>query len=389
MPNVLIAPPIQAIIARYQEKILNLHYSPQTPIETLESRLTAAILLQNADSTLIEKAKEFIRRTSTTKEEGLSQLMNLAAQVQAWEQFEICSVYTNLAGSHVEYKIGVLKQGGRELIHLHALYNMQGNNCCYVSQTPPLIRVIGDPILHRPGRRFPDNPTKAEVAELEKQVAIAKEVLVKTSGAGIAANQCREIEDPYQFSVVGVDHNNPDHVKGVERRYPGVRFPNAMVMLNPTVVNRSEETQPFKHACLSVPSPNKCEVLSPQQMTVEYTDPTLIDRATYQRTKKVVTLSGTDAVVLWHEMRHILEGVTYVDAALDSLSKSDLRLFEASINAELVRRKNHPVIPELTVPPFHVTVAVDQGSGKLDEAALSEALPKFTTETLHGLLSRC
>jgi hypothetical protein len=64
---------------------------------------------------------------------------------------------------------------------------------------------------------------------LFNQIAHAKAVLIQTGGAGIAANQCVAIEKPYCFTIVGVFYDILAHAIGVESRYPGTRFSNAMI----------------------------------------------------------------------------------------------------------------------------------------------------------------
>jgi len=51
------------------------------------------------------------------------------------------------------------------------------------------VRRDGDPILHKPGHLFPADPTGEERAELYRQIEMPKRHLIKSNGAGIAANQ--------------------------------------------------------------------------------------------------------------------------------------------------------------------------------------------------------
>ena len=45
-----------------------------------------------------------------------------------------------------------------------------------------------------------------------------------------------------------------------------------------------------------------------------------------------------DAVVLWHEMNHILDGKTYIDTAFTSLTPEDLTKFKKIVADESNRR---------------------------------------------------
>ncbi|MBA2656394.1 MAG: peptide deformylase [Tatlockia sp.] len=383
MPKIKATESMQGIFNEFADKIVNPNYYPNTAIETLKSRMTALCCLGSDDSDLVTKASTYIKRTSTMQDNDLHQLKSFAASIKEWRELEICSVYKNDLGSFVEYKLSVITAKGKELIHRHALYNEQEGKCYFVSQSLPLVRVIGDPVLHRPGELFPAKPSALQLAELNRQIEVARAILVETSGAGIAGNQCATIESPYRFAIVGVFKENQAHVQGVAKRYPGVRFPDAVIMVNPVIVDRSEKMQNFKHACLSVPSPNRCEVQSPQELTVNYLDPN------QDMAQVCTTLTGIDAVALWHEMNHIIEGKTYIDTALATLKPIELAKFRKIIFVELLRRSLETVIPDLTVPPFYFTIVVNkEGQAQLDEAILKEVLPKFTNETLIGFLKQ-
>lgn len=249
----------------------------------------------------------------------------------------------------------------------------------------PLIRIIGDPVLHRPGIQFPQTPTPAQQQELERQIEHAKSVLIKTSGAGIAANQCAGIEHPYRFTIVGVFNDIPEHAMGVDRRYPNTKFPQAKIMVNPIITAASAETRCFNHGCLSVPCANRCTVKSPIEISVTYQDPT------EAMGLKQVTYRDVDAVVLWHELTHILDGKTYMDVAFESLPLEDLNQFQNMLYSEFQRRQveEYEHFPDLTVPPFHLTIKMnDAGVPNLDSKELANVLPKMTDETLRGLLNQ-
>ncbi|CAM2960291.1 peptide deformylase [Legionella worsleiensis] len=371
------------IFSEFKNKVLDTSYYPIHPLETLKARLTAAWLLQSSDFETVRQAKTFILKTSLFKEDDLLRLEQLASQVQSWDELQICSTYTNTQGIFLEYKLLVTTEEYKQELHFHAQYKTLDKICCFVSQTTPLIRVTGDPILQKPGIYFPDHATLEQQEELTKQIEHAKSVLIQTGGAGIAANQCAAIQNPYRFTIVGVFHDIPEHTSGVAQRYPGTKFPQAMVMVNPIITAVSKETQKFNHACLSVPCPNRCTVISPIEMSVTYKDPLDALRV------KEVTLTGVDAVVLWHELTHIIDGKTYMDVTFDSLAIEDLIEFKEMMYLEIQRRQNesYAEVPEISIPPFHFSVKVSAcGSVKLDSKELAEVLPKMTNETLSGLL---
>lgn len=377
----------QDFFPEFKNKVLDPLYSPTQPLETLKARLTAVWLFQDKDANIVSQAKSFIKKTSVSKEQDLIRLEQFAAQVKSWDALEACSTYENIVGIFLEYKLTFTTlDKDTQTVHFHAHYEMQDILCCFISQTTPLIRVTGDPILQKPGILFPENATQAQQQELAKQMALAKAVLIQTSGAGIAANQCAAIEAPYRFTIVGVFYDIQEHVIGVGRRYPGVKFPPAMMMVNPIITSVSKEKQSFNHACLSVPCANRCSVMSPMEITVRYQDPLEELRQTE------ILLSGIDAVVLWHELTHIIDGKTYMDVTFEKLSIEELRLFQSMGQTEMLRRQNasHNQILSLTVPPFHFSVKIGDTAGalRLDKDELTEVLPKMTKETLSGLLQQ-
>lgn len=249
----------------------------------------------------------------------------------------------------------------------------------------PLIRIVGDSVLHQPGIPFPKHPNSHELLELNKQIDVAKDTLIRTGGAGIAANQCAQIDTPYCFAIVGVFYEIPTHIEAVTGRYPNSNFPQAQIIVNPRVINSSEKMQSFNHACLSIPCANRCEVKSPQQLVVQFQDPL---RDMLLVTKEYEDL---DAVVLWHELNHILEGNTYLDTVFASLTQKELLLFKSLLKNELDNRRDVGACSceSLSGPPFYFTVKLnEQMKSQLVEQQLEKLLPQVNDELLRGLLER-
>ncbi|MFC3908829.1 peptide deformylase [Legionella dresdenensis] len=373
----------QNIFKAFEDKVLDLTYYPTQPLETLKVRLTAVWLLQQPDLALIEYAEALINRTSHSKEVDLLWMKEFSSQIKSWGNLNICSTYNNPAGTFLEYKLSFTAlDGNKKSLHFHALYEIRDKRCYFVSQAQPVIRVIGDPILHQPGIPFPEDATAEQHLELSGQIEHAKSVLIQAGGAGIAANQCAAIARPFRFAIVGVFYDSPEHVSGVEKRYPGTTFPAAVIMVNPIIISVSQETQNFNHACLSVPCPNRCAVKSPVEISVAYQDPAK------NMQSQQVTLKGVDAVVLWHELTHILDGKTYMDVTFENLPLDDLAQFQKMVDEELYKRQKEEFtyLPQLTVPPFYFSVKMEQnGTTKLDINELANVLPRMAEETLDGL----
>ena len=168
-------------------------------------------------------------------------------------------------------------------------------------------------------------------------------------------------------------------------RYPNTIFPKARTMVNPELITVSKEMQNFNHACLSMPCQNKCEVSSPHTITVRYQDPN-------QGMEFIIlTLADIDAVVLWHELTHILDGKTYIDITLESLATNDINHIQDMIMKEQQRRLiNEKVIPQLPELEFQITVSKDNaGISRLNKTELSKVLPQMTDSVLSGFLNRC
>lgn len=373
-------------LAEFKTRILADSYYPTTPLDTLKARLIAASLLQSNDKELVGKATALIVNTSRFKEDDLKRLVQFSTELKSWDELEICSAYANTYGSFLEYKLSfTLLNEQKQQVHYHALYKTENNHCIFVSQTPPLIRLTGDPVLQRPGILFPEAPTPEQEHELARQIELAKRALIQTSGAGIAANQCAAIKNPYCFTIVGIFHDIPEHVDGVAKRYPNTEFPEAKIMVNPVITAKSTETQQFNHACLSVPCPNKCAVKSPLEMVVKYRD-----HLDDMREKEEI-YRGTKAVVLWHEYMHIGEGKTYMDVTFESLPPKDLVQFQEMLAKEIRHRHeaSHAQIPELTASSYHVTVEIyGKGKLRLNQKELTEVLPKMSEDTLTGLFTQ-
>ena len=111
----------QRIFNEFKEKIVDTSYHPTNPIETLKARLTATWLLQDTNPHIVKQAEAFLQKTSTFKEGDLSRLQQLASQIKTWDELDICSTYTNIAGLFLEYKLSFTNvDDHKQVIHSHA-----------------------------------------------------------------------------------------------------------------------------------------------------------------------------------------------------------------------------------------------------------------------------
>ena len=244
------------------------------------------------------------------------------------------------------------------------------------------VRVIGDEVLAAAGSLFPLEPTPAEIEKLKLQIEIARDLLIATGGAGIAANQCAGIEDPYRFAIVSVYWGNAAHKANVSRRYPGAKFPEAILMVNPEVISASVEVQTFRHGCLSVPGGCRGDIQTPKTITVRYYGLSEEDQLLQQEQ----TMSELEAVVLQHELNHILLGDTYIDCCLHAFDQGELEEFMAILKMI----ENSDMAAKLDDKFYHIVKQLDDGGApKLLPAVLEAVLRQaMTPETKAGLLAR-
>lgn len=388
LKNLTTSASVKIIFDKYVPMVLNPYFFPATAVETLYSRATACYLMSSHREGFNEndaaEAQSLISRTSKDPDD-LGRLKTLSENVTHWEEVTVCSINHKVDTTHLEYKLAYDEQNKRQMRHVVGRFVMENNQCKFIDQKAPVIRVIGDPILQHEGILFPNDPTPEQLKELKEQIKIAKEALIETGGGGIAANQCAGLENPYQFTIVGVFNDDPTHVANVGRRYPGVQFPDATIMINPKVLKSSEETMTFPHACLSVPGDLRAVIKNSREITVAY--------HTFNQQGEIVpaqkTVRDMDAVVLNHELNHIIRGKVYLDCCLAELSSYDLLNLNSQIKRELKRRRNADGYTDLTHHEFRRIVDIDEsGETKLNKEVLSQALEFCTTQTLQGLSMR-
>ena len=125
------------IFDEYREKVLDRQFYPKNPEETLKSRLTAVFLLGNGNFNEKYFAENFIKQTSHFHKEDFQRLSALSKRITYWESLNI--IKTEKRGSHdtCEYKLLVLTDKGREIIHQDAAYTIDFDKCKFISQAAP------------------------------------------------------------------------------------------------------------------------------------------------------------------------------------------------------------------------------------------------------------
>ena len=144
------------------------------------------------------------------------------------------------------------------------------------------ILIIPDPVLRRVAE-----PVTAVDDRIKSLADDMLETMYAAPGIGLAAPQIGISERLVVLDVATEDDAEPA----------------PMVLINPEIVARSEETSVYEEGCLSIPEYTE-DVERPARVTVRY-----LDREGAERT---VDADGLLATCLQHEIDH-LNGVLFVD----------------------------------------------------------------------------
>jgi len=166
----------------------------------------------------------------------------------------------------------------------------------------------GEPVLRQTARPL----TAAEIAHpaIQELIGHMRDTMRDAPGVGLAAPQ---VGLAIQLAVI---EDREDYLKGIapellaERERQPVPF---RVLINPVIVERSEESVEFFEGCLSVAGFSAL-VKRSRRVAVQYLD----ERAQPQH----LEASGWFARILQHEIDH-LQGVLYIDR-MESRSFSSL-----------------------------------------------------------------
>jgi len=153
------------------------------------------------------------------------------------------------------------------------------------------ITLYGDKIL----RKKVDQVTKITDNTIEL-IRYMFDTMHNANGIGLAANQVG-----LNKSIFVVDISP---VEGYEKYKP-------VVMINPKIVNRSDEKVGIEEGCLSIPDV-RAEIMRPKEITIKYQDANLDEQQ----------LDADDllARVLQHEFDH-LQGILFTDLISDEVRK--------------------------------------------------------------------
>lgn len=204
------------------------------------------------------------------------------------------------------------------------------------------IRCFGDAVLCAPTQKvdFTQRP------DLQGIITKMKATHRDKGGVGIAANQCADIAPPApSIIIVGV----MDEItrSKAQLRYPNIEIPDAKVMINPIIIERSPETYfpTYGEGCLSVPCTLRGKLARHRAVVLQYQD---IDGQQF-------TTQFTDlfAHIVQHECDH-LNGIVFMMRIIQDMSREQRQQFVALIDDILA--DPYPADQRPTTP----TVALDR-----------------------------
>lgn len=169
-----------------------------------------------------------------------------------------------------------------------------------LSQTPVRLKIVqaGEPVLRQTAR--PLTPEEIAHPAIQELIVHMRDTMRDAPGVGLAAPQ---IGLGLQLAVV---EDRPDYLTGInpellaQRERQPVPF---MVLINPKIVEYSDETVEFFEGCLSVAGFSAL-VKRSRRVAVEFLD----ERAQPRR----IEAYGWFARILQHEIDH-LQGFLYID----------------------------------------------------------------------------
>lgn len=144
------------------------------------------------------------------------------------------------------------------------------------------IRIYPDPVLRKVARPI----TKADEDEIRALVPSMFATMYKAPGIGLAATQVGKLLRVMVLDVAGKDES-----------------PRPLVLINPEIIAKSEETATQQEGCLSIPD-QYADVIRPARVKMRYQD--------LQGVKQEIEADGLLAACLQHELDH-LNGVLFVD----------------------------------------------------------------------------
>lgn len=360
--------------------------------DLLLMRVSAFKFITSDDEIKRNTARKFLlaSMTQSEKEYDFSTKEAFVKNVDSWEQPEILAQRNDDINAIV-YKIPYHVKGIRLTLHEIAFfikdrdqhlkythkYNLSelSEKYCAAKTNGTHIRQIGDPVLHQEALQVVDFSESGQ-SQINSQVELLKEVLFKTGGVGIAANQCLQLERPLKIILSGVDYQNPEHVVKAVSRYPSALFPQMRICINPTITSVSKETEDFAEGCLSVQGTLRALVVRPVSLTVGYQD--------IVGNKHSIHLTGSDARVMLHEIDHILNGKVYIQRIIEELTIYQLNRL-INIFGQILPQADSHAIGSTFTSPVVIFKRNSDGTLMFDDNEIQHVFSSMSVNVLNGI----
>lgn len=209
-----------------------------------------------------------------------------------------------------------------------------------MTKTAPLfpIRVIGDQVLFTPTQKVDFRSTE----NIESHIAKMMATLRKEGGVGIAANQCVDIPAPAP-SIIIVGIASEAALLKAQARYPGVAIPEAEILINPSILERSPETYfPIVgEGCFSIPCTFRGKIARHRWVMVRYNN---LAGQTFE-----IKFTELRSHIVQHECDHLL-GVVYIQKLIQDMHPLQRQEFAALIDeviADPTPADQRPQVPTL------------------------------------------
>lgn len=146
--------------------------------------------------------------------------------------------------------------------------------------------------------------------DLHRNIAVMQKIMTDNRAIGVGANMCGILQ---RIIIVPSSETPQDNTN--------------IVMINPEITEKSQETQTFLEASLSFPG-IEAQIVRPKTITVTYQD--------IHQQSHTQTLTGFLATVVQHEIDY-LNGIVY----LDYLPKGKARLLREKMQKYLKKIERH------------------------------------------------
>lgn len=180
-------------------------------------------------------------------------------------------------------------------------------------------------VLIHPDKRL--RLTAKEVTEFDKNLAeiVANmfETMYHFNGIGLAATQV-DIQKRIIVMDVPKHYHNEDEAEEAVAKGE-VKESDKLTLINPVIINKSQELSPHEEGCLSLPG-QYASVIRPEKVTVRFQD---LEGKTHER-----EADGLLATCIQHEMDH-LNGVLFID----HLSRLKRERLEARLKKSLKNKE--------------------------------------------------